>query len=158
MKTLDIRSIEVLTREILDSAPAWAIVYNKNAFVAHPDNIRGHSVRIDGVDCAMVAIECFGSEISVPFNASGCYPCKPYAPFEPIPWPVEDGEEEIEEWRGADAMVCQFGLMWCPMWNGSESNSLAIRVDARPGLHPAVRRRIERDGAETPVWVWEKDR
>lgn len=76
-----------------------------------------------------------------------------------LPWPLMPGEVEIPQWRGKttalDEDVVDI-INDCYWWTDSKGqhHSVTFRVDERP----SPRRRINPDGTETFVWVWEADR
>ena len=69
-------------------------------------------------------------------------------------------EMEIKEWQhysAEDYSAHKLTGSQC-WWLCREKLGIAtIRLDARPGYHPAPRRQISADDTETPVWVWEAD-
>lgn len=154
----DIRSAGLLTHDILESSPAWAIVHEKQTFIVHPDDVRGDVVKSDGESRDVIAIQCIGREVSLPFNQCKCYPCEPLPPFKPVPWPMLPGEEEIKEWRGMapgdDCLPTELDGMW-DLENdaGYTVAPLGVPINGRDGMHPAPR-----IGDTGPVWVWEVDR
>ena len=147
---LDIRPIEILTRAILDTSPAWVLLTAGNGYI-YPSA----GLRLDGALLMAPDGLCF-------FDHQRCYPCKADAPFEPIPWVVVEGEEQIKEWRG---LSCKFDAQVTSNWGHSYwalftrmNDETAYETELRPGFHPSPRRQINPDGTETPVWVWEADR
>lgn len=150
----DIRPIEILTRVILDTSPAWMILDG----VGRGYHLRTALIRIHPNDITFRLNSSDGTWFD---KSDTCYPCKPYAPFEPLPWPVVEGEEQIKEWRG---LSCKFDAQVTSNWGHSYwalftrmNDETAYETELRPGFHPAPRRQINPDGTETSVWVWEKD-
>lgn len=165
MKTLDIRPITILTRAILDSAPAWMIIAG-NAFPGMKPVHRVEHLLSEQIQCRH---DSMGTSLWVASNSgwhiapATCYPCKPLPPFESLPWPILPGEEEIEEWREIptdDVKLIQWpsGINRPACWVIHTGTGGRWQIDARPDMHPSPRRRINPDGSVTPVWVWEKDR
>lgn len=156
---LDIRPVSILTRAILDTSPAWTITCNGFAATARPVAIRFESVETEYAAFRVVVIAGPHNEVRMPLEETTCYPCKPDAPFEPIPWPVMPGEVEIEEWRTLgpyEPELTAAGINRPAKWV-LDTVFAEYRLDIRPGYHPSPRRFIDTDGSCVPVWVWEKN-
>lgn len=169
MRTPDIRPITVLTRAILDSAPAWMIIAG-NAF---PDMKPVHRVEHLLSEQIQCRHDSMGTSLWVASNSgwhiapATCYPCKPLPPFEFLPWPTLPGEVEIDDWRGLSEGTPTMTTLYR---NGKDRDVWSLQddsggryislhhIDTIDGMHPSPRHRINPDGSVTPVWVWEKDR
>lgn len=121
----DIRPVKVLTRAILDTSSHWCFI--------GLSSISGEVLQADRL-WVLNGVVTKGAPMRGAVNAmpesATCYPCKHYAPFEPIPWALLPGEEEIDAWTA---------------------------LTTRLGFRATPRRQINLDGTETPVWVWEAD-
>lgn len=143
---LDIRPVSILTRAILDTSPAWVLLTAGNGYI-YPSA----GLRLDGALLMAPDGLCF-------FDHQRCYPCKPHAPFEPIPWPVVEDEEIIEALYNVPAnhtvyLPANYDRYVCE----TPSGRVTVSMPLRPGYHPSPRRFIDTDGSCVPVWVWEAD-
>lgn len=150
MMTPDSRPIGVLTPAILATASHWCIRWGDNALTVPAREVTIFSTVIDAYGLTFGS----GSE-----SKTTCYPCtlQPNGLIVPEPWPVLDGEEEIQEWRG---MSCKFDAQVTSNWGHTYwalfthmNEETAYETELRPSMRPAPRK-----GKSGPVWVWEKDR
>lgn len=147
----DIRPIEILTRAILDTSPAWMILDG----VGRGYHLRTALIRIHPNDITFRLNSSDGTWFD---KSDTCYPCKADAPFEPIPWPVVEGEEIIDALYNVPAnhtvyLPDNYDRYICK----TPSGLALVSMPMRPGYHPSPRRFIDTDGSCVPVWVWEKD-
>lgn len=151
---MDIRPVSILTRAILDTSSHWCFIglSSSSGEVLQAERLWV----LNGVVTKGAPMR--GAVNAMPESAT-CYPCKADVPFEPIPWPVLDGEEEIEDFRNAPAQEFhaeRTTIYW--VLTHRDGYRWGCGVDGIPNAHPAPRRQINPDGTETPVWVWEADR
>lgn len=151
MNTPDRRLIATLTPEILSSSSHWCICWSDKALTVPSREITVFSTSIDAYGLSFGT----GSE-----SKTTCYPCtlQPNGLVVPESWPVMDGEEEIEEWRGITIPLDQLQpVYWRYQWHlrdyRGEIVTRRVGVLAGPDRHPAPRK-----GEDGPVWVWEKDK
>lgn len=153
MITPDSRPIGVLTPTILATASHWCI-HRKGIADIRPASTL--VLRVSDFDDDLPLLTCEGECYWNDDSGWMCYPCtlQPNGLVVPEPWPVLDGEEEIEEWRG---MPCRFYAEVTSSWGhtywalfNQKQGQTAYETDLRPGYHPAPRK-----GGK---WVWEADR
>lgn len=133
MITPDSRPIGVLTPTILATASHWCI-HRKGIADIRPASTL--VLRVSDFDDDLPLLTCEGECYWNDDSGWMCYPCtlQPNGLVVPEPWPVLDGEEEIEHMRGVSAD-------YVPHYRQSDGTHLSPRK-GKTGI----------------VWVWEKDR
>lgn len=156
MMTPDSRPIGVLTPAILATASHWCI-HRKGIADIRPSSTL--VLRVSDFDDDLPLLTCEGECYWNDDSGWMCYPCtlQPNGLVVPEPWPVLEGDVEIDALRGYaqcsdapdyyyDEQMCWFGIP------GGDDGVFPI-VPQKPNMHPALRK-----GKAGPVWVWEKDR
>ena len=164
MTTPDLRPISTLTPEILSSSSHWCLFQEGNATVIQSECLGIDAGGLYGIVASDSSIVPKNARIRVGFVSAQCYPCtlQPNGLIVPEPWPVMDGEEEIEEWSALNIASVHKGYRFVPgvkdtfhaWWDGAMRNGrYKGQIKIRSGFHPAPRK-----GKTGIVWVWEKDR
>lgn len=167
MRIPDTRPIGVLTAEILATASHWAFRGTNGMLIAANSDIKLHMQTDDSGNPNQWVVVWASSALR---PSTTCYPCtlQPNGLVVPEPWPVLDGEEEIEEWSvfaatwQGQAQIAHslqstsegFILGWTMQVIDEYNDVIAESPHvARPNMHPAPRK-----GKLGPVWVWEADK
>ena len=157
MMTPDSRPIGVLTPESLATASHWCI-HRKGIADIRPASTL--VLRVSDFDDDLPLLTCEGECYWNDDSGWMCYPCtlQPNGLVVPEPWPVLDGEEEIEEWRGMapseDCLATEMDGMWD--LENDAGYTVAPKgepITGREGMRPGPRK-----GKTCPVWVWEADK
>lgn len=156
--TPDTRPIGVLTPDILATASHWCL-YGNGIADARPSSLL--MLRPPEFEGDLPLLTCEGECYWNDDSNWMCYPCTlhPDGRIEAEPWPVLDGEEEIEAWRGITwgeplhGAILRNGEL-CDVWSLHDDedgfHTSNHHAPMRPGYHPAPRK-----GGK---WVWDADR